>query len=588
MHIAEGFLPPAHAIGWTIAAAPFVVHGARAVVREVRENPESTLLLGAAGAFTFVLSAIKLPSVDRQLEPPDRHRAGRRPVPTAGDGAAGHDRAAVPGAAAGARRAHHARRQRVLDGDRRTVGRLRRLPCSPGGSAGDCCRGVFAAMAVADLATYVTTALQLAWAHPDAESGFLGAAVKFLGVFAVTQIPLAIGEGLLGVLLFRVLTANARPELERLGVLTPRPDVPDGLSAESPDGGPVRRRHVVTALLVLAVVALFAAAAAASTAEPTTPARTARRPADRSQTRATSRGSPRSSPPAPPRWSPGCSRSRRPWAVACSGYVLGRLRGRRSGGRPGDRPREPASRDRTGDRRRRLGQRLAPARARATRCCSAWAWCSARCCCPVWPGSVLVGLVAVVLALGPARVPARTFGRAVRCAAGVHRGRRADHGRRGGRRGVGWAPDAAAQAGSLVGHAVAGSAAVLCWPRRRPMSDLLPGAAAAAGARGRGRGGVVDLPDAVRALTSLTTIREAQTARMGYASVRGSYRSSGALAAAVLTRSWDRARRLQDGLAGRGLETGCGCCRRRCPPPAASRPPPCSGWPRSSVSLVVG
>src|SRR3712207_783436 len=63
MHIAEGFLPPAHAIGWTVAAAPFVVHGARAVVQEVREHPESTLLLGVAGAFTFVLSAIKLPSV---------------------------------------------------------------------------------------------------------------------------------------------------------------------------------------------------------------------------------------------------------------------------------------------------------------------------------------------------------------------------------------------------------------------------------------------------------------------------------------------------------------------------------------------
>ena len=79
-------------------------------------------------------------------------------------------------------------------------------------------------MAVADLATYVTTALQLALAHPDAESGFVGAAAKFLGVFAVTQVPLAIGEGLLGVLLFRVLTVNARPELERLGILRPVPE----------------------------------------------------------------------------------------------------------------------------------------------------------------------------------------------------------------------------------------------------------------------------------------------------------------------------------------------------------------------------
>jgi cobalt/nickel transport system permease protein len=45
--------------------------------------------------------------------------------------------------------------------------------------------------------------------------------VKFLGVFALTQIPLAVGEGLLGVLLFRTLTVNARPELERLGLLRP-------------------------------------------------------------------------------------------------------------------------------------------------------------------------------------------------------------------------------------------------------------------------------------------------------------------------------------------------------------------------------
>jgi cobalt/nickel transport system permease protein len=83
--------------------------------------------------------------------------------------------------------------------------------------------GVFAAMAVADLATYVTTAGQLALALPDAETGIPGAFVKFLSVFALTQVPLAVGEGLLGVLLFRVLTVNARPELERLGLLAPAP-----------------------------------------------------------------------------------------------------------------------------------------------------------------------------------------------------------------------------------------------------------------------------------------------------------------------------------------------------------------------------
>ena len=38
-------------------------------------------------------------------------------------------------------------------------------------------------------------------------------------LFAVTQVPLAIAEGLLGVLLVGFLTRAARPELTRLGLL---------------------------------------------------------------------------------------------------------------------------------------------------------------------------------------------------------------------------------------------------------------------------------------------------------------------------------------------------------------------------------
>ena len=174
---------------------------------------------------------------------------------------------------------------------------------------------------------------------------------------------------------------------------------------------------------------------------------------------------------------------------------------------------------------------------------------------PVWPGSVLVALAAVVLALGPARVPARTFGRAVRAPlAFIGIGALTTVVEVG--NGIGWAPDAAARAGSLVGHAVAGSAAVLLLATTTPMSDLLP-----ALQRLRVPAAVIEVASVTYRmlfvlLTSLTTIREAQTARMGYAGVRSSYRSSGVLAAAVLTRSWDRARRLTDGLAGRGLETG--------------------------------
>jgi cobalt/nickel transport system permease protein len=175
---------------------------------------------------------------------------------------------------------------------------------------------------------------------------------------------------------------------------------------------------------------------------------------------------------------------------------------------------------------------------------------------PVWPGTVLVGVTAVVLALGPAGVPARTFGRAVRLPlAFIVVGAVTAVVQVGGD-GLGWAPDAAARGGALVGHALAGSAAVLLLATTTPMSDLLPELR-----RLRVPAAVIEVASVVYRLlfvllTSLTTIREAQTARMGHSTVRRSYRSSGVLAAAVLTRSWDRARRLQDGLAGRGMETG--------------------------------
>jgi cobalt/nickel transport system permease protein len=218
MHIAEGFLPPAHAIGWTVAAAPFVVHGARAVVREVRDNPESTLLLGAAGAFTFVLSAIKLPSVTGSSSHPTGTGAGAilfRPPVMALLGTVVLLFQALLLAHGGITTLGANAFSMAIVGPWAGYGAYRLIRALGGGLLA----GVFAGMALADLATYVTTSLQLALAFPDAESGVAGAVLKFLGVFAITQIPLALGEGLLGVLLFRALVTNARPDLERLGVL---------------------------------------------------------------------------------------------------------------------------------------------------------------------------------------------------------------------------------------------------------------------------------------------------------------------------------------------------------------------------------
>ncbi len=214
MHIAEGFLPPLHAAAWTAVAAPFVVHGWYQVARTAREHPNSKLLLAGVGAYTFVLSAIKLPSVTGSSSHPTGTGEGaiifKPPVMAALGSIVLLFQALL-----------------LAHGGLTTLGAnimsmavvgpwagyavyrlLRPLPLSV---------AVFCAVAVADWATYVMTSTQLALAFPDPEGGFLSAWTRFLGLFAVTQVPIAIIEGLVGVALIYALMAWAGPELKELG-----------------------------------------------------------------------------------------------------------------------------------------------------------------------------------------------------------------------------------------------------------------------------------------------------------------------------------------------------------------------------------
>ena len=77
---------------------------------------------------------------------------------------------------------------------------------------------IFLAATFADWATYVVTSVQLALAYPDPTGGFWTSFAKFGTVFAVTQIPLAISEGLLTVVIYNALRSNASAELQLLGV----------------------------------------------------------------------------------------------------------------------------------------------------------------------------------------------------------------------------------------------------------------------------------------------------------------------------------------------------------------------------------
>ena len=78
---------------------------------------------------------------------------------------------------------------------------------------------MFTAAVLADWLTYVTTAIQLAVAYPDTTSGVMGSFLKFAAIYAVTQVPLAISEGILTVLIMNGLRSNAAEELQALGVM---------------------------------------------------------------------------------------------------------------------------------------------------------------------------------------------------------------------------------------------------------------------------------------------------------------------------------------------------------------------------------
>ncbi|MDO5076101.1 energy-coupling factor ABC transporter permease [Corynebacterium sp.] len=218
MHIAEGFLPASHAIAWGVASAPFVVHGAMAVKKQIKEQPETGLLLGAAGAFTFVLSALKIPSVTGSSSHPTGTGLGAvlfRPPVMALLGSIVLLFQALLLAHGGITTLGANVFSMAIVGP--WVGyAMWKVSRKAGLSASV---AIFLAAFFADLSTYVVTALQLAAAHHAA--GFANAATTFMALYAPTQVPLAVVEGIVTVLVFRSLSVIASKELRILGVLTP-------------------------------------------------------------------------------------------------------------------------------------------------------------------------------------------------------------------------------------------------------------------------------------------------------------------------------------------------------------------------------
>lgn len=219
MHIMEGYLPAGHCLGWGAASAPFVILGLRRIARVVREHPQVKMLLAASGAYVFVLSALKLPSV-----------TGSCSHPTGTGLAASLFGPTVTTVLSAIVLLFQA--LLLAHGGLTTLGaNIFSMGIVGPFVAYGLCRGlqkiglgaaiaIFTAATLGDLATYVTTSFQLAIAFPDPVSGIAGAAAKFLGIFAVTQVPLAISEGLLTVVVWNLLSKYSKGELAILANLS--------------------------------------------------------------------------------------------------------------------------------------------------------------------------------------------------------------------------------------------------------------------------------------------------------------------------------------------------------------------------------
>ncbi len=217
MHIMEGFLPPAWSIAWGVICVPFVVAAFIFLKKKLTETPKSFVLLALCGAFAFVLSALKIPSFMGSCSHPTGVALG----------------AILFGPFAMALVSLIVLLFQALllaHGGLTTLGAnnfsmgiagpivafavykgLRKAKVSLSIS-------VFCAAFLGDLATYIVAALQLALAHPE-EGSVMASFIKFLSIFALTQIPLAVCEGLVTVVVFGIIAKYSKKELQALKIL---------------------------------------------------------------------------------------------------------------------------------------------------------------------------------------------------------------------------------------------------------------------------------------------------------------------------------------------------------------------------------
>ncbi|EPC5192848.1 cobalt ECF transporter S component CbiM [Edwardsiella piscicida] len=205
MHIMEGFLPPTWALAWWLLFLPCLWYGLVRLRSIVQEESHQKVLLALCGAFIFVLSALKIPSVTGSCSHPT------------GVGLAvilfGPGVVAILGAIVllfqALLLAHCGLTTLGANGMSMAVMGpivgywVWTLACRAGIRRDV---GVFLCAMLADLMTYVVTSVQLGLAFPDPTAGAAASIVKFMTIFCLTQVPIAVAEGLLTVMIYDQLT----------------------------------------------------------------------------------------------------------------------------------------------------------------------------------------------------------------------------------------------------------------------------------------------------------------------------------------------------------------------------------------------
>ena len=213
MHVMEGYLPLSWCVVWYVVCIPFLVLGFIGIRKIVNNDRKAITILAITGAFIFVISSLKIPSVTGSCS----HMTGTGlaamlfgPCITSILGLIVLVFQAVL----------------LAHGGLTTLG----ANCFSMAIAGPIVswlvyKGlksagvnkkvtIFLAAFLGDLCTYCVTSFELALAYHT--GGFGAALVKFLANFAATQIPLAIIEGILTVVIMIGLEAYASDELSSL------------------------------------------------------------------------------------------------------------------------------------------------------------------------------------------------------------------------------------------------------------------------------------------------------------------------------------------------------------------------------------